>query len=187
MHSFKISVVLAGMAFISGDVYAYSPPIPPPDPVRLAAASDLIAVLPIESAVSTYNNKYLIREEVTKVTLDWLRQQPNFIRDELLEQIFVAKIRLKVDSQFSAAVRDVTPAIAEDYARRLSEQDIVDAKVFVLTPNGQNFVRLLLEEDRKIINRVRERIYRRISEELPQLLQSARESHAILKQVNRKP
>ena len=187
MRSFKFSVYLASIALTSVNVCANTPPILPPDPVRFAAASDLIAVLPIESAVRIYGNEFVIGEEITRNALEWFRQQPNSSHDEILEQVLAVKIRLEVESEISAAVRDIVSALAEDYARRLSVQDIIAVKAFALTPHGKNFMRMQLEEDGRLIRHVSRKLYLQIFEKLPQLLISARESRKILKKVNREP
>lgn len=185
MRRFKISVLLASIALITGEAGFSTSIVPPPDPVRLAAANALIKALPIEAAVSTYNNKGSIREQVTKAALEWLSRQRGFSQDQYIEQVFAAKVRLEVERELSSAIDEVLPEIADDYARRLSAQELFDAKGFALTPQGKNFVLMLLEGDDHVLKRVSGRIYLRIAEKLPQILESARESSAILKQVNR--
>jgi hypothetical protein len=178
-------LIFLASGLCASSAVANTPPIPPPEPARLAAAEQLVAAFPLENAFASFNAQG-ITSEVANNALAWLAAQPPQDRKETVKQIFYEKVRNESRSRLAAAIGDARKALAERYARRLSERDLNSAQSFAATPEGTAFLEVQLDADTELRNLVSRFLFDRMFPELPRILQSARDTGKVLERINQK-
>ena len=174
--------ILASVAF-SSLAAANLPPPPPPDPLRLAEAERLMAVLPLENVFGSGFNAARILGMTTDQAVLML-SKPSQEQDESLEEVFRAKVRMVAEDRLNEAINDARRNLAEEYAYRLKVNDLANTRAFAVTDEGKAFLKVQLDRDSHIPNIVSRLLYRRLSGDLPQILQDARESNRLMQRVN---
>ncbi|OYY70561.1 MAG: hypothetical protein B7Y47_09285 [Sphingomonas sp. 28-63-12] len=169
----------------ASSAFANTPPIPPPDPDRLAVAQRLVDALPLEAAVGDGFGSNGIAAEVADNAVAWFAIQSPEDRDENLKSVFYEKVKIESRTRVTAAIGDARASLSSLYARQLSERELMGAETFALTPEGKAFLLVQLSQDVGLRHLVSIFLYQRTFPELPRLLQSSRESSAILKKINR--
>jgi hypothetical protein len=178
-------LIILASALCASLAAANTPPIPPPDPASLAAAEKLVAALPLENVLDSFD-AHGITNEVADKALAWLATRLPQERNEMVKQIFYEKVKTESRSRLAAAIGDTRVALADGYARQLSERDLKGAQTFALTPEGKAFLEVQIGGDVGVRSLVSYFIYYRTFADLPRILQSARDSSRVLEQVNRK-
>ena len=177
------SIIVASAALASS-AFANTPPEIPPEPTRLAAAEQLVSVLPLEKALSFFIIDRMTNE-VANDAMGWLGARQCENCNDTVKRIFYEKVRIESRSQLTLAIIDANEALVERYARRLSVRNLEAARTFAATPEGSAFLEVQLGADAEIHHRIIRFMYDRISSNFPYILQSARDSGQLLEDVNR--
>jgi len=177
-------VVLANVAFNSLAA-ANLPPPPPPEPSRLAEAERLVAALPLESVFgSSFNATHIVRM-TTDHAVSMLSIRRTEEKDEAVNEVFRAKVRMVAENQLSEAINDARRNLAEEYARRLNLHDLASARAFAVTKEGRAFLTVQLDRDSQLPNLISRLLYDRLSGDLPRILRDAEQSSQLMERVNK--
>lgn len=164
---------------------ANTPPPLPPEPARLAEAEQLAKILPIEAAIRIFIEVDQISIQIAEATDQWLLASYPRDHDSGVREVFSESVKRQVDPLLDEAFAEARKAIAEDYARQLSIQDLVATQKFASTSEGQAYLSLQLRSDYRLKQLIVRSIYAQM--DLNKTLHDARETSQLIDRVNRKP
>lgn len=179
----RLVVMLA--ASVTLPALANTPPPLPPDPDRLAEAEQLAKVLPIESAMRMGIEVNQISMQIAEGADQWLLASFPTDHESGVRQVFSETVKHQAETLLDEGFAKARTAMAEDYARQLSVQDLVATQKFASTSEGQAYLSVQLRSDYRLKELIVRSIYAQI--DLNKALQDARETSQLIDRVNRKP
>lgn len=179
----RLVVMLA--ASVTLPALANTPPPLPPDPARLAEAERLAKVLPIESAMRIGIEVNQISMQIAEGADQWLLASFPRDHESSVRQVFSETVKHQAKTLLHEGLAKARTAMAEEYARQLSVQDLVATQKFASTSEGQAYLSVQLRSDYRLMELIVRSIYAQM--DLNKALQDARETSQLIDRVNRKP
>lgn len=164
---------------------ANTPPPLPPDPARHAEAEQLAKILPIESAIRIGLEVNQISMQIAEDADQWLLASHPRDHDSGVRQVFSEAVKRQAVTLLDEAFVEARTAMAEDYARQLSVQELAATQKFASTSEGQAYLSMQLRSDYQLKQLIVRSIYAQM--DLNKTLQGARETSQLIDRVNRKP
>lgn len=164
---------------------ANTPPPLPREPARLAEAEQLAKILPIEAAIGIFIEIDQIPIQIAEAADQWLLASYPRDHDSGVREVFSESVKRQAETLLDESFVEARKAIAEDYARQLSVQDLVATQKFASTVEGQAYLSLQLRSDYRLKQLIVRSIYAQM--DLNKTLQDARATSQLIDRVNRKP
>lgn len=141
----------------------------------MAEASKLAdALIAVDERELRYRTGFAVSGEAT----GWLVREHPGVDDPAVLRAFHLAILSRVDALWQEERSTIQAGLANLY-RLMSAADLVATRSFIASPSGQNFGRLLVGADIRLLDAVATAtLYRRLGPELPELLDAAQKSAA---------
>jgi len=123
--------------------------------------------------------------QIAEAADQWLLASFPRDHDSGVRQVFSETVKRQAETLLDEAFVQARTAMAEDYARQLSVQDLVATHKFASTSEGQAYLSLQLRSDYRLKQLIVRSIYAQM--DLNKTLQDARETSQLIDRVNRRP
>lgn len=123
--------------------------------------------------------------QIAETADEWLLA--NYPRDHvsLVRQVFSEAVKRQAVTLLDEAFVEARTAMAEDYARQLSVQELAATRTFASTSEGQAYLSMQLRSDYQLQQLIVRSIHAQM--DLKKTLHDARETSQLIDRVNRKP
>lgn len=169
----RSKLCFAILPFFAVPAHAIPPPPPPADPVVMAEAGKLAdALIAVDERELRYRTGFAVSGEGT----GWLVREHSDVHDAAVLRAFHLAILARVDVLWPEERPNIRAGLANLY-RPMSATDLIATRSFIASSSGQNFGRLLVGADIRLLDAVATAVlYRRLAPELSELLEVAQKS-----------
>ena len=182
----QLYALCLGLMALPSAAAGNTPPIPPPDPVALAAARQLVDQLQIDGMASAPFSA--LPRNVTDNALAWLdNSRPDMLEDGELRRLFAANVELEAKKQLTLCVPQAEDALAEWFARGFGAADLREISTFVATKSGRALTGILAGAGNVATDALGRCAYLAIFPNLAVMLEQAIDSDDLRRRVNGQP
>ena len=169
-------VSLVALFAFAMSAHAIPPPPPTPDPAAVIEADALA-----DELVGLDERELQDRTgfAVSSQARGWLATAHPELRDPAVGRAFHLAILARVDAVWLEERSNIQAVLANLYRQLMSATDLADTRAFIASPAGQNFGRMLVGADIRLLDTTASDVlYRRLFPELPELLAAAQKPAA---------